>query len=93
MVASGASRNMTITVRATASQRDLIDLAASVRHTTRAEFVLSAACEKAEEVLLDRSFFALDAKRFRQFEKALNSPAKPNAKVLRLLASKSIFDR
>jgi uncharacterized protein (DUF1778 family) len=67
MAAPTATRETTISLRASASQRALIDQA--VQGKTRTDFMLEAAYEKAQQVLLDRTVFALDAKSFERFVK------------------------
>jgi uncharacterized protein (DUF1778 family) len=69
MAAPTATRETTISLRASASQRALIDQAAQVQGKTRTDFMLEAAYEKAQQVLLDRTVFALDAKSFERFVK------------------------
>ncbi len=86
-------REVTINLRARTSQKDLIDRAAEVQGKKRTEFMLEAACEKAEQVLLDKTFFALDEKRFRQFAKILDAPLAHQEQLVRLLAKRAPWDR
>ena len=58
-------REAAISLRAQPQQRDLIDHAASLLGKSRSDFMLEAACERAQSVLLDQVFFELDAERFR----------------------------
>jgi uncharacterized protein (DUF1778 family) len=88
-----ATREITINLRARAAQKDLIDRAAEVQGKKRTEFMLQAACEKAEQVLLDKTFFALDEKRFNRFVKILDAPLESQDRITRLLASKAPWDR
>ena len=46
-------RNVAINLRARPEQRDLIDRAAKLLGRSRSDFMLEAACEKAQSVLLD----------------------------------------
>ncbi len=88
-----ASRTLIINLRAPAAKRELIDQAARAQGKSRTEFMLDAASEKAQQVLLDRTVFVLDAKRHRQFVEALDAPLK-NSKVLaKLLARKALWER
>ena len=61
-------RNTAINLRVRAEQRDLIDCAAHTLGKNRSDFMLEAACEKAQGVMLDQVFFSLDAKNFRPVE-------------------------
>lgn len=81
-------RDSAINLRALPSQRELIDRAAKALGKNRSDFMLEAACERAQAVLLDRVFFNLDAKAFKQFNDLLDAPVKPNAGLKRLLAVK-----
>ncbi len=85
-------RDIAINLRAHASQRDLIDRAAHQLGRNRSDFLLEAACEKAQNVLLDQTFFTLDEKTFAQFAALCDAPAKPNPALERLLASASPWD-
>jgi uncharacterized protein (DUF1778 family) len=69
-------------------QRDLIDRAAQLLGKNRSDFMLEAACDKAQAVVLDHVFFALDADKFRQFTELLDSPPARNPGLERLKAVK-----
>lgn len=82
-------RDAAINLRAKAQQRDLIDHAAQLLGKNRSDFMLEAACEKAQAVMLDQVFFSLDAGRFRQFTKLLDAPPAKNLGLERLMAVKA----
>lgn len=90
---TAATREISINLRARHGQRDLIDRAAEAQGKNRSEFMLQAACEKAQEVLLDRTFFALDKKSYDRFLRLLNTPVKPSAGLKKLLASSAAWER
>ena len=69
-------RDAAINLRALPEQRDLIDQAASALGKNRSDFMLEAACERAQSVLLDQVFFRLDADKFEQFVALLDAPPK-----------------
>ncbi|MDA8231101.1 MAG: DUF1778 domain-containing protein [Magnetospirillum sp.] len=79
-------RDAAINLRARIEQRELIDQAASLTGKTRSDFMLEAACEKAQSVLLDQVFFRLDEQRFQQFCQQLEAPVTANPGLERLLA-------
>jgi uncharacterized protein (DUF1778 family) len=81
-------RDAAINLRARPEQRDLIDQAAELLGKNRSDFMLEAACDKAQSVLLDRVFFKLDAVKFRQFVKLLDAPPARNPGLERLMAVK-----
>lgn len=82
-------RDAAINLRALPQQRDLIDHAAQLLGKNRSDFMLEAACDKAQAVLLDQMFFALDEAKFRKFNAMLDAPAKANSGLERLLAVKA----
>jgi uncharacterized protein (DUF1778 family) len=79
-------RDAAINLRALPEQRDLIDQAASLLGKNRSDFMLEAACERAQAVVLDQIFFNLDADKFRQFTALLDAPPGPNPGLERLMA-------
>ncbi|HEY1077409.1 MAG TPA: DUF1778 domain-containing protein [Fontimonas sp.] len=79
-------REAAINLRALPQQRDLIDQAASLLGKNRSDFMLEAACERAQSVLLDQVFFNLDADRFQQFITLLDAPPTPNEALKKLMA-------
>lgn len=82
-------RDAAINLRALPAQRDLIDHAAQLVGKNRSDFMLEAACDKAQAVLLDQVFFGLDTDRFRQFNELLDAPPAPNPALERLMAVKA----
>ena len=85
-------RDAPINLRALPQQRDLIDQAASALGKNRSDFMLEAACERAQSVLLDQVFFRLDADKFDQFVALLDAPPQPNPGLERLLTVKAPWD-
>jgi uncharacterized protein (DUF1778 family) len=86
-------RDAAINLRARPEQRDLIDHAASLLGKNRSDFMLEAACERAQAVVLDQVHFALDPDKFQQFLDLLDAPPKPNPGLERLLALKAPWDK
>ena len=78
--------------KARAEQRDLIDHAAQLLGKNRSEFMLEAACDKAQTVLLDQIFFNLDADKYQRFTELLDAPPSPNPGLERLMAVKAPWD-
>jgi uncharacterized protein (DUF1778 family) len=79
-------RDAAINLRALPEQRDLIDRAARLLGKNRSDFMLEAACDKAQAVLLDQVYFNLDADKFQQFIDLLDAPPAPNPGLERLMA-------
>ena len=86
-------RDAAINLRARPEQRELIDRAAQLLGKNRSDFMLEAACDKAQTVLLDQVFFKLDAGKFRQFTKLLDAPPARNPGLERLMAVKAPWGR
>lgn len=82
-------RNASINLRALVVQRDLIDHAAQLLGKNRSDFMLEAACDRAQAVVLDQVFFSLDDDKFRQFMQLLDAPATDNPGLERLMAVKA----
>jgi uncharacterized protein (DUF1778 family) len=79
-------RNAAINLRAFPEQRDLIDHAATLLGKNRSDFMLEAACDKAQAVILDQVFFSLNADKFQQFTAMLDAPPSHNPGLERLMA-------
>lgn len=85
-------RDAAINLRALPEQRDLIDLAAGLLGKNRSDFMLEAACARAQSVVLDQVFFSLDSDKFKQFTAMLDAPPGPNPGLERLMAVKTPWD-
>ena len=85
-------RDAAINLRALPEQRDLIDYAAQLLGKNRSDFMLEAACDKAQSVVIDQVFFSLDADKFRLFTQLLDAPPENNPGLERLMAVKAPWD-
>lgn len=86
-------RDIAINLRARSEQRDLIDRAASTLGRNRSDFMLEAACEKAQTIVLERTFFSLDEASFARFSALLDAPIQANPALERLLARRPSWDK
>lgn len=86
------TRDVSINLRAHQRQRDLIDQAAESVGKSRSDFMLEAACQKAEDILLDRRVFALPDEQWQTFLAILDAPAQPNDKLRSLLTTSAPWD-
>ena len=82
-------RDAAIKLRALPERRDRIDRAACLLGKNRSDFMLEAACDRAQSVVLDQVFFSLDADKFKQFTAMLDAPPGPNPGLERLMAVKA----
>jgi uncharacterized protein (DUF1778 family) len=87
-----AAESVSINIRAKARQRDLIDQAAERLGRSRSDFMLEAACREAENVLLDQTFFSVDAGTFAKFQALLDRPLPPTDRLRRLLKTKAPWE-
>lgn len=88
-----AKESVSINIRAKTRQRDLIDQAAEFLGRSRSDFMLEAACRRAEDVLLDQVFFTVDANTFEKFQELLEKPLPATDKLRRLLKTKAPWDK
>lgn len=75
----------TLNLRIPAAERGLIDRAAKASGKTRTDFILSAARRAAEEELLDRTIFVVDATAYAKFLALLDAPPKLNDRLRRTM--------
>ncbi len=92
MASTSTARETTINLRASTARRALIDQAAQLSGKSRTDFMLDAACEKAQQVMLDRTVFALDKSGFRRFAKILDAPITNSNAILRLLKRRAPWE-
>ncbi len=85
--------DVAINLLALPEQRDLIDHAASLLGKSRSDFMLEAACERAQSVVMNQIHFALDANKFQHFMDLLDTPIEHNSGLERLLAVKAVWNK
>jgi uncharacterized protein (DUF1778 family) len=81
-----------VNLRVPRAVRDLIDSAAAVLGKTRTDFIIDSSRRHAVDVLLDQRLFTLSEEQYDTFRRALDAPPAPNAKLKRLMASKSPWE-
>ncbi|HEU5401786.1 MAG TPA: DUF1778 domain-containing protein [Terriglobales bacterium] len=86
-------RGENINIRASRSQKSLIDRAAHALGRNRSDFMLETACREAESILLDRRYFALPPEEFQRFTRLLDKPPASNPKLARLLRTRAPWDK
>lgn len=92
-MAAAATNTKVINLRAPASKQALIDHAAEVLGKNRSEFILDASCEKAREVLADRTHFAVSRATLHRFNELIDAPLANAAALKRLLSTKAPWER
>lgn len=65
-----------INIRATDSEKVLVETAASATHTTSSRFILQAALREAEDVLASQTRYVLPSEKWNEFTDLLDRPAR-----------------
>ena len=78
------TRDAAIVLQALPEPRELIDHAASLLGKKRSDFMLEAARERAQTVVLDQDFFSLDVDKGKPFTAMLDAAPGPNPGLERL---------
>ncbi len=85
------SRLVRIGLCATPEQAVMLRRAAKVAHKTLTDFVLDAACQAAENTLLDQCLFVVPEEKFTALEQQLDVPAKHSAGLTALFAKPPVW--
>src|SRR5215831_19053177 len=91
-VVARSSKDRRINLRATSVQESLIRAAADQRGISMTDFILESACRRAEEAIADQVHFMLSAKQWKDFNEALERPARVKPRLRRLLGEPSILE-
>ena len=91
-MATAQNKIAPINIRALEEQRTLIDKAASRLNKTRSDFMLEAACQEAEKVLLDQRLFLADESTISAFHALLDAPVADNNALRQLLNQKAPWE-
>ncbi len=85
-------QSVPINLRVKLRQRDLIDQAAEILGKNRSDFMLEAACRRAENVLLDQTFFLVNETTFEEFQALMDQPLPATDRLRKLLRTKAPWD-
>jgi uncharacterized protein (DUF1778 family) len=89
---AGAKREP-LNIRIQPDLRRLIDRAAGLAGKNRTDFVLDAARQAAEDVLRDRTVFAVSPKAYAEFLARLDAPPRPNERLRRSLQAPAPWEK
>ncbi|MDQ7837647.1 MAG: DUF1778 domain-containing protein [Thermodesulfobacteriota bacterium] len=89
---TSAARSGRLGLRTTPIQAALIQRAAEVTQKSITEFVLTSACEKAEQTLLDQRLFLIDEQAWKEFQEVLERPAQVKAGLQTLIEEPAIWE-
>ncbi len=86
-------KSMQLNMRIHPAQRELIARAAKARHKTMTEFVVDAATEAAEDILLNQRVFAADDDQIDELFRIMDSPVSDNPDLQRTLGKPAPWDK
>ena len=89
---TAAPRSGRLGLRTTPVQAALIQRAAEVAQKSITEFVLTSACEKAEQTLLDQRLFLIDEEAWKLFQEVLERPARVIPELKNLIETPAIWE-
>ena len=81
-----------INMRVEPEQQVMLTRAAALTHKDRTTFIMEAACQRAEEVLLDQRLFQLNKEQFEEFQAALDAPVEEIPALRKLLAKHPLWE-
>jgi uncharacterized protein (DUF1778 family) len=87
------SRTEKLDLRLTPGAKRVLQTAAAARQRSVSDFVLESALARAEETLPDRRMFGLGAGRWKEFQAALDAPARKLPRLGKLMREPSVFER
>lgn len=86
-------RNEKLDLRLSARDKQILQEAAAVERRSVTDFVLHSALARAEETLIERRTFYVDAETYDRFLAALDAPPRDHPRLTRLLTEPSVFDQ
>jgi uncharacterized protein (DUF1778 family) len=86
---TSSSRSSRLGLRATPEQEVVLRRAAEVAHKSLTDFVLDAACQAAEQTLLDQRLFMVSGSQYQALLDLLEEPERDNAGLVDLFAHRA----
>jgi len=86
------AQSVAMSMKAEPRVRSLIDRAAKLTHRNRTEFVLEAAVQRAEEVILGQALITVSPEQFQKFVDALDAPPASNLRLQNVLKHKAPWE-
>jgi uncharacterized protein (DUF1778 family) len=86
------TQSVPINMKAEPQVRSLIDRAAKLTHRNRTEFVLEAAVQRAQDVILDQTLISVSPAQFQKFVDALDAPPASNPRLKKVLNHKAPWE-
>ena len=88
-----ARRTNRLNIRATKTEKKLLETAAARQDTTVSEFVLESACTRAEDILAEEKHFELSPAQWKDFTSALDRPIQLKPRLRKLLSEPSALEQ
>lgn len=88
-VNTSGTRSARLGLRATPEQEAVLRRAAEVAHKSLTDFVLDAACQAAEQTLLDQRLFMISESQYQALLELLEHPERDNAGLADLFARRA----
>lgn len=92
-MSSPSARTTRLDLRLSPEAKQTLNAAARATHRSVSHFVLESALSQAEETLLERRRFVLNAEQWEAFMKVLDAPPREVPALRRLLAEAGKFDQ
>ena len=90
---TSSSRSSRLGLRATPEQEAVLRRAAEVAHKSLTDFVLDAACQAAEQTLLDQRLFMVSGSQYQALLDLLEQPKRDNAGLADLFAHRAPWSK
>ncbi len=90
---AASSKSMQLNMRVHPDQRDVIARAAKLRHKSMTEFVVEAAMEAAEDILLNQRVFMANDEQIEEFLRLMDSPVSENPVLQETLSKPAPWDQ
>lgn len=91
--ATRAKRTNRLNIRATKTEKKLLETAAARQDTTVSDFVLESARSRAEAILAEERNFELPPDRWKAFVSALDRPVQLKPRLKKLLTEPTVLER
>jgi uncharacterized protein (DUF1778 family) len=91
-MSSHSGRTTKLDLRLSPEAKQTLNAAARATHRSVSQFVLESALSRAEETLVERRRFNLNAEQWTAFMTALDNPPREVPRLRRLFAEAGVFD-
>lgn len=92
MPTAARTRSSRLGLRATPEQETVLRRAAEVSHKSLTDFVLDAACQAAEETLLEQRLFMVSGSQYQAFLEMLDRPESANPGLVDLFSQPPVWE-